>query len=185
MARTLHLTLNVWRQSQDDAQGRLVTYDVPDISEDMSFLEMLRHRQRPFAGRRRRADRVRARLPRGHLRLVRDDDQRTGARFTARHGDVSAAHAQVPGRRRDHGRAVAGGGVPGRQGSRRQPQRARSHRRSRRLHHRHRWRRAGSEPHAHSEDGRRRRVRRGRVHRVRRVRRHARTAPPSCSRRRR
>jgi succinate dehydrogenase / fumarate reductase iron-sulfur subunit len=41
MARTLHLTLNVWRQSQSESHGRLVTYDVPDISEDMSFLEML------------------------------------------------------------------------------------------------------------------------------------------------
>ena len=41
MSRTLHLTLNVWRQSQDDLDGRLVTYDVPGISEDMSFLEML------------------------------------------------------------------------------------------------------------------------------------------------
>jgi len=41
MARTLHLTLNVWRQSQRDGDGKLVTYDVPDISEDMSFLEML------------------------------------------------------------------------------------------------------------------------------------------------
>jgi succinate dehydrogenase / fumarate reductase, iron-sulfur subunit len=37
----LNLTLNVWRQSQDDSTGKLVTYDVPDISEDMSFLEML------------------------------------------------------------------------------------------------------------------------------------------------
>src|SRR3954447_9708368 len=41
MARTLNLTLNVWRQSQADDDGKLVTYDVPDISEDMSFLEML------------------------------------------------------------------------------------------------------------------------------------------------
>jgi len=40
MPRTLHLTLNVWRQPQG-GQGRFVTYDVPDISEDMSFLEML------------------------------------------------------------------------------------------------------------------------------------------------
>ncbi|HEX4820081.1 MAG TPA: succinate dehydrogenase/fumarate reductase iron-sulfur subunit [Acidimicrobiales bacterium] len=40
MPRTLHLTLNVWRQPQG-GQGQFVTYDVPDISEDMSFLEML------------------------------------------------------------------------------------------------------------------------------------------------
>ena len=41
VARMLNLTLNVWRQSQTDGGGKLVTYDVPDISEDMSFLEML------------------------------------------------------------------------------------------------------------------------------------------------
>src|SRR3954453_11805049 len=41
MPRTLHLTLNVWRQSQSDGHGQLVTYDVPDINDDMSFLEML------------------------------------------------------------------------------------------------------------------------------------------------
>jgi succinate dehydrogenase / fumarate reductase iron-sulfur subunit len=41
MARTLNLTLNVWRQSGANEAGRLVTYDVKDISEDMSFLEML------------------------------------------------------------------------------------------------------------------------------------------------
>jgi succinate dehydrogenase / fumarate reductase iron-sulfur subunit len=41
MPRTLHITLNVWRQSSADGEGKLVTYDVPDINEDMSFLEML------------------------------------------------------------------------------------------------------------------------------------------------
>jgi succinate dehydrogenase / fumarate reductase iron-sulfur subunit len=37
----LHLTLKVWRQASADARGELVTYDAPDISPDMSFLEML------------------------------------------------------------------------------------------------------------------------------------------------
>ena len=41
MSRTLNLTLKVWRQSEAGGEGKLVTYDVPDISEDMSFLEML------------------------------------------------------------------------------------------------------------------------------------------------
>src|SRR3954471_19245313 len=41
MARSLNITLNVWRQSSADGEGKLVTYDVPDISPDMSFLEML------------------------------------------------------------------------------------------------------------------------------------------------
>jgi succinate dehydrogenase / fumarate reductase, iron-sulfur subunit len=35
------LTLNVWRQESPDAAGRFETYRLDDISEDMSFLEML------------------------------------------------------------------------------------------------------------------------------------------------
>src|SRR5437660_12236727 len=38
---TLHLTLFVWRQPRADAPGRMVEYDAPGISTDMSFLEML------------------------------------------------------------------------------------------------------------------------------------------------
>jgi succinate dehydrogenase / fumarate reductase iron-sulfur subunit len=37
----MHLTLQVWRQSSPDAEGGFATYDVPDVSPDMSFLEML------------------------------------------------------------------------------------------------------------------------------------------------
>lgn len=37
----MNLTLKIWRQAGPDAQGELVTYPVSDISEDMSFLEML------------------------------------------------------------------------------------------------------------------------------------------------
>jgi succinate dehydrogenase / fumarate reductase iron-sulfur subunit len=37
----MHLTLQVWRQSSPDAEGGFVTYDAPDVSPDMSFLEML------------------------------------------------------------------------------------------------------------------------------------------------
>ncbi len=37
----MHVKLHVWRQSGPDAPGRMETYDVPDISEEMSFLEML------------------------------------------------------------------------------------------------------------------------------------------------
>jgi succinate dehydrogenase / fumarate reductase iron-sulfur subunit len=41
MGRSLHLTLNVWRQAGPNDAGRMVTYDVPDVNDDMSFLEML------------------------------------------------------------------------------------------------------------------------------------------------
>ena len=37
----MRLTLNVWRQKDAKSEGKFVTYDAPDISPDMSFLEML------------------------------------------------------------------------------------------------------------------------------------------------
>ena len=39
--RTLNLTLRIWRQDGPDAPGRFHTFDAPDVSEDMSFLELL------------------------------------------------------------------------------------------------------------------------------------------------
>jgi len=40
-ASPMRMILNVWRQSGPDAPGRLVRYELPDVSPDMSFLEML------------------------------------------------------------------------------------------------------------------------------------------------
>lgn len=40
MGGNMNLTLKVWRQKSDKANGQLVTYPVTDISPDMSFLEM-------------------------------------------------------------------------------------------------------------------------------------------------
>jgi len=37
----MDLTLKVWRQKGPEAEGKMVSYDVKDISPDMSFLEML------------------------------------------------------------------------------------------------------------------------------------------------
>ncbi|MFI0422424.1 succinate dehydrogenase/fumarate reductase iron-sulfur subunit [Spongiactinospora sp. 9N601] len=37
----MNLTLKVWRQDGPSDQGRMVTYEVKDVSPDMSFLEML------------------------------------------------------------------------------------------------------------------------------------------------
>jgi len=37
----MHLTLKVWRQNGPSDEGRFEMYDATDISEDMSFLEML------------------------------------------------------------------------------------------------------------------------------------------------
>jgi succinate dehydrogenase / fumarate reductase iron-sulfur subunit len=37
----MHVKLHVWRQAGPEAKGAMETYDAPDISEEMSFLEML------------------------------------------------------------------------------------------------------------------------------------------------
>jgi succinate dehydrogenase / fumarate reductase, iron-sulfur subunit len=37
----VRLKLRVWRQDDTEAKGRLVKYEVDDVSEDMSFLELL------------------------------------------------------------------------------------------------------------------------------------------------
>ena len=37
----MHVKLHVWRQAGPDTPGSMETYDAPDISEEMSFLEML------------------------------------------------------------------------------------------------------------------------------------------------
>jgi succinate dehydrogenase / fumarate reductase, iron-sulfur subunit len=39
--KTMQLKLLVWRQPSPHATGRFVSYDAPDLSPDMSFLEML------------------------------------------------------------------------------------------------------------------------------------------------
>jgi succinate dehydrogenase / fumarate reductase iron-sulfur subunit len=37
----MNLTLKIWRQNGSSDRGRMVTYEVQDVSPDMSFLEML------------------------------------------------------------------------------------------------------------------------------------------------
>ena len=37
----MKLTLKIWRQASHDSQGGIHTYELDDVSEDMSFLEML------------------------------------------------------------------------------------------------------------------------------------------------
>jgi len=41
VSTVLNLTLKIWRQAGPSTRGELRSYDVPGISEDMSFLEML------------------------------------------------------------------------------------------------------------------------------------------------
>ncbi len=37
----MNLTLKIWRQKGPDSQGKIESYDIQDVSKDMSFLEML------------------------------------------------------------------------------------------------------------------------------------------------
>ena len=37
----MKITLKVWRQKDARARGEFVTYEAPDVNEEMSFLEML------------------------------------------------------------------------------------------------------------------------------------------------
>ena len=37
----MNLTLKIWRQKNANDKGKMVDYQVSDISPDMSFLEML------------------------------------------------------------------------------------------------------------------------------------------------
>src|SRR5262245_48696499 len=40
-SESMRITLKAWRQTSADARGEFETYDVPGVSPDMSFLEML------------------------------------------------------------------------------------------------------------------------------------------------
>ena len=37
----MNLTLKIWRQKNSTSSGSMVTYPISDVSDDMSFLEML------------------------------------------------------------------------------------------------------------------------------------------------
>ncbi len=41
MAKTIHLTLKVWRQKGPSDKGRLETYEMKEVDTDISFLEMI------------------------------------------------------------------------------------------------------------------------------------------------
>lgn len=119
----MNITVRVWRQSGPDEPGKMVSYDVPDVSEHMSFLEML--------------DVLNERLTlQGDDPIAFDSDCREGICGMCGvvingipHGrgvpgadhHLPAAHALVHRRCRDRHRAVAGRAVPGDQGPGRRP----------------------------------------------------------------
>jgi succinate dehydrogenase / fumarate reductase iron-sulfur subunit len=80
----MRLTLVVWRQKNPSDRGRMVTYEAPDISPDMSFLEML--------------DVVNERLlERGEEPIAFDHDCREGICGTCGAVVDGVAHGPLPG----------------------------------------------------------------------------------------
>ena len=94
----MNLTLKIWRQKDTSAAGQFVVThrrrgdnrhvfpgNVDVLNEELTS--------------RRRSNRLRPRLPRGHLRVMRFLDQWNGARTASRHDRVPAPHAFLQGRR--------------------------------------------------------------------------------------
>ena len=80
----MKVTLQVWRQASRDVPGRMVTYEAPDISPDMSFLEML--------------DVVNERLmEQGELPIAFDHDCREGICGSCSLMINGVAHGPMPG----------------------------------------------------------------------------------------
>ena len=132
--------------------GRFVTYEAQDVSPDMSFLEMLDVVNEELIAQGRGADRVRPRLPRGHLRHVRLHDQRRGRTGRARGTTVCQLHM----RHFKDGDALyiepwRAARLPGDQGPGGRPQRLRPHHRGRRLHLRDHRQRARRQRHPDAE----------------------------------
>jgi succinate dehydrogenase / fumarate reductase iron-sulfur subunit len=80
----MNLTLRIWRQAGPGAPGRMVNYDAPGISPDMSFLEML--------------DVVNERLmERGEVPIAFDHDCREGICGSCSLMINGLAHGPLPG----------------------------------------------------------------------------------------
>jgi succinate dehydrogenase / fumarate reductase iron-sulfur subunit len=109
----MKLKLHVWRQKSRTAAGQMATYQLDGISPDMSFLEMLDTLNEQLIRKGEEPVVFDPRLPGGHLRQLRADDQRLGARPGAGDHRVPVAHAELRRRGGDLHRAVAGRVVPG------------------------------------------------------------------------
>jgi len=91
----MNLTLYVWRQKDANDKGRMVQFQASDISEHMSFLEMLdvvnedllKKGEEPIAFDHDCREGICGRL--------RDGGQRQGPRPPGRHLPLPAAHADV------------------------------------------------------------------------------------------
>ena len=103
----MRLTLHVWRQAGPKSQGRLERIEATDISQDMSFLEMLDKVNEDLIRAGKEPIAFDHDCREGICGACGDDDQRRRPRPRERHHHLPAAHAQLPRRRRDPHRAVA------------------------------------------------------------------------------
>ena len=102
----MRLTLKIWRQENSRAKGGMVDYELDDVSEDMSFLEMLDVLNEKLNAADEEPIAFDHDCREGICGIVRPDDQRSGTRPRGHH-DLPAAHALLQGRRHHHHRAVA------------------------------------------------------------------------------
>ncbi len=80
----MKFVLNIWRQARRRCDGAFERHEVDDIDPEASMLEMLDVLNERIIERRRLGDRLRLRLPRGHLRLLLAADRRRPTRARAR-----------------------------------------------------------------------------------------------------
>ena len=109
----MRLTLNIWRQKDAGMRRQACRrYPVEDVNPDMSILEVLDVLNEELIGEGRGAHRLRARLPRGHLRLLRFHDQRDCAWPAAGDHRLPVDYAAFQRRRGIDTGAVAGTAFP-------------------------------------------------------------------------
>ncbi len=121
----MNLTLHVWRQKNAERQGPLRHLRGARRQPGHVLPRDARRGQRGAHAGGRGPDRLRPRLPRGHLRHVQHRRERSAARAAHAHDRLPAAHAQLPGRRHAGGRALARQGLSRDQGPGRGPRRPR------------------------------------------------------------
>ena len=103
----MRIILHIWRQQNARRPGPHGALRSAQRERAHVVPRDARRAQRGPDRQGRRADGVRPRLPRGHLRHVRLHGERRGARPAARHHALPAPHAPFQGRRRAVPRAVA------------------------------------------------------------------------------
>ncbi len=90
-----NINLKIWRQDGPDAQGRFETHQIPEISDEASFLEMLDILNERLIEEGKEAVVFDHDCREGICGTCSSDDRRPGTWPAEGHGNVSAAHASV------------------------------------------------------------------------------------------